>query len=87
MRLIGDLKVGNATVSNDRSDDHHHKEYVEKLNTDYDYNLIRYMSPEEVEEMFHSPFFDGVDHWTWEECTFIHLTMHLGLRRQQKNPA
>ncbi len=54
-----DLKAGNASVSNDRGDDHHHKEYVEKLNTDYGYDLVRYMSPEEVREMFHSPYFDG----------------------------
>ena len=54
-----DLKAGNATVSNDRGDDHHHKEYVEKLNTDYGYDLVRYMNPEEVREMFHSSYFDG----------------------------
>ena len=54
-----DLKAGNATVSNERGDDHHHKEYVEKLNTDYGYDLVRYMNPEEVREMFHSSYFDG----------------------------
>ena len=32
---------------------------MEKLNTDYGYDLVRYMNPEEVREMFHSSYFDG----------------------------
>ena len=36
-----------------------HRDYVEKLNRDYDYQLIRYMDSSEVSEMFHSPFFSG----------------------------
>ena len=54
-----DLKQGNATVSNNPNDDEMHRDYVEKLNRDYDYQLIRYMDSSEVSEMFHSPFFSG----------------------------
>ena len=54
-----DLKQGNATVSNDPNDDQAHRDYVEKLNSDYDYKSIRYMDSSEVSEMFHSPFFNG----------------------------
>jgi len=54
-----DLKQGNATVSNNPNDDELHRDYVEKLNRDYDYQLIRYMDSSEVSEMFHSPFFSG----------------------------
>jgi gamma-glutamylputrescine oxidase len=54
-----DLKQGNATVSNDPNDDQVHRDYVEKLNSDYDYKSIRYMDSSEVSEMFHSPFFNG----------------------------
>lgn len=54
-----DLKYGNATVSDNSDDDQAHQAYVEKLNKDYNYDPIRYMNPDEVSEMFHSPFFRG----------------------------
>jgi gamma-glutamylputrescine oxidase len=54
-----DLCYGNMAVSDDIRDQKKHQEYVDKLNHDYDYDLISYLSEQEVYDMFHSPFFKG----------------------------
>ncbi|HJL81390.1 MAG TPA: FAD-binding oxidoreductase [Gammaproteobacteria bacterium] len=54
-----DLSFGNVTVSNDQRDSESDREYVDKLNRDYNYNEIRYLDEAEVHEMFHSPLFKG----------------------------
>ena len=54
-----DLSYGNATVSNHPRDSESDREYVDKLNRDYDYSEIRYLDEAEVHEMFHSPIFKG----------------------------
>jgi gamma-glutamylputrescine oxidase len=54
-----DLSFGNATVSNHPRDSESDREYVDKLNRDYDYSEIRYLDEAEVHEMFHSPIFKG----------------------------
>ena len=54
-----DLAPGSMKVSDNLDDADHFKRYVDKLNTDYDYEHITCLSEPEVFEMLHSPLFKG----------------------------
>ena len=54
-----DLTPGSMKVSDNPADADHFKRYVDKLNTDYNYEHISCLSETEVFEMLHSPLFKG----------------------------